>query len=328
MCGSDVHIWDGSVGAILDIPLPTVVGHEFVGRVVAIGEGAEADSIGQPLVIDDRIVFTHESCDQCMACRVLGQPSLCDNRRHYMMSSVEEYPYLVGGLSEYIYVFPRSGRFKVPDEIPSTWASGASCALRTVMQAYERLGQVDPWHRVVVQGSGPVGLFACAVAKARGAGQIVVVGDPAERLDVARAWGADETVSVGGTSPDDRVAAVVDLTEGGADVVFEGSGGRGVFNEGLGMLRRGGRYLVVGQVGDNVEEVRPSQITAKQATILGSFSGHTSAYWQALQFLSLKRDVIDFDLMFTNTYALSDATTALENMRSFLDIKAVIDPTA
>ncbi|MDX2647544.1 hypothetical protein PV341_29050 [Streptomyces sp. PA03-1a] len=110
-----------------------------------------------------------------------------------MTESAHTYPFLHGGCSEYGYVYPTAGRVRVPDDVPDAVASAAACSLRTVMHGFERLGRIAAADTVVVQGAGPVGLFAVAKAVAEGARRVIVIGGPAERLEVAAQWGADVT---------------------------------------------------------------------------------------------------------------------------------------
>ena len=104
VCGTDVHLWQGSLA--LKVDLPVILGHEMVGRIVRLGPGSERDSVGQPLREGDRIVWTHTACGHCFYCTVARQPTLCDNRRAYMYENMERPPYLLGGFSEYGYVLP------------------------------------------------------------------------------------------------------------------------------------------------------------------------------------------------------------------------------
>lgn len=89
VCGSDLHLWDGSLGGSQALDLPVIPGHEMVGRVIAFGDGAERDTFGTPLEIGDRICFTHASCNQCDHCRFDNQPTLCTNRQYYMFTNCE-----------------------------------------------------------------------------------------------------------------------------------------------------------------------------------------------------------------------------------------------
>ncbi|NEW72968.1 zinc-binding dehydrogenase [Streptomyces rhizosphaericus] len=332
VCGSDLHLWDGSLAGSQALSLPVIPGHEMVGSVVRIGEGAERDTFGQPLRVGDRICFTHASCNQCEHCRLDNQPTLCANRQYYMFTSCAEAPYLVGGFAEYCYVFPNSGRVKVPDEVPTEWASAASCALRTVVHSFDRIGRLNPWETVVIQGSGPLGLFATALADHLGAERVITIGAPEDRLKIATSFGATDIVSIADApEPQDRIDAVRGLLGGrGADVVFEFSGARTAFTEGLGMIKEGGRYMVTGQIDGPGKEVpvRPGFITRQQLTIMGTWSGHIAEYRKALQFMKNTRRRYDFGTLVPHRYPLEQATEALTRMRAQRDIKPVLVPYA
>jgi L-iditol 2-dehydrogenase len=329
ICGSDVHLWKGGMVDTVGRMGPAIPGHEMVGTVVKFGDGPHRDSLGVPLEIGDRIVWTHGSCFSCYACTMLHSPSMCENRRYYMYENCDEYPYLVGGLAQYCYVFPGSQRVRVPDSIPDHWAAGSSCALRTVVSTFDRL--VDPltgFQTLVIQGAGPLGLFATAYARWHGVERIIVIGAPAARLEIAKDWGAWKTLSVEELpDPKDRIQAVRDLTDGhGGDVVMEFSGGRTAFPEGLEMARTAGQYLVTGQTTGATTEVMPALVTRKRLTVSGSWSADASHYWKALNFMVKARDAVDFDRLFSDKYALTEINVAMERMESFTDAKPVIDP--
>lgn len=163
VCGTDVHAWEGGIGSTdLTAQFPLILGHEMAGRIVRLGDNVTRDSVGQPLALGDRIIWSHSFCGQCIPCVVERQPTLCDNYRGYGRSSLTQYPFLTGGFAEYSYVFPRAGRVKVPDEISDAVAAASACSLRTIVHAFDRLGALDDRQTVVVQGTGPLGLFAVA----------------------------------------------------------------------------------------------------------------------------------------------------------------------
>ena len=328
VCGSDVHLWDGSRSQ-LAIKFPMIPGHEMTGRVVAFGDGPHIDSAGTTLDIGDRLIWTIASCGSCFNCTVLELPNLCRSRETNVNVGAENPPYLLGGFSEYAYVLPKSKRFRVPDGVKSEWASAASCALRSVVRGFERLGRSEPWETIVIQGAGPLGLFATAYAQHSGAGRIIVIGGPADRLALARDWGATETVAISDyPDAEGRIAAVRQLTGGdGAEIVMEFSGAGSAFAEGVEMVRPGGRYVVSGQVVPHPVPVAASRITTGHLTILGAYSGGGSHYWRALQFLDLTRDKYDFDRLISGRFHLDQATDALKGMQSYTEIKPVILPT-
>jgi L-iditol 2-dehydrogenase len=328
ICGSDVHLWQGELGAGSRLHLPIILGHEMMGRVARLGPGVTHDSAGAPLAEGDRIVWTHASCGSCYLCTVAHQPTLCPRRRMYMFTNCEQPPYLLGGFAEYCYVLPNSGRIKVPDAVPSALASAASCALRTVVHGFDRLGRVEDRDTVVVQGAGPLGLYAAAMALRAGAHQVIVLGAPARRLEVAKTWGVTHTIDIEAV-PDARARTrlIRDWTDGrGADIVIEVSGGTTAFPEGISMVRRGGRYLVIGQVGGHEVRLAPRYIVEKQLTVLGVMSGDTEHYYKALQFIQNNRDRFTFEDMLSNRYRLDQINDAMEAMRAFREVKPVVMP--
>lgn len=329
VCGSDVHIWDGSFAEEFGIRLPVVLGHEIVGRIVAFGDGSRLDSVGRELGLGDRVTWEHEACGRCYECTVTRTPSLCRNRRIGFLLDSDEPPHFGGGFAEYSYVWPRSGRLRIPDDVDSALAAAASCALRTAIPAIERLGGVGFDDTVVVQGSGPLGLFATAVFATHRPRRLIVVGGPSERLEVARAWGADVTISID-EHPDreERVALVREQTEGrGATVVGEFSGGREAVVEGVEMTAPAGRYVIAGSLGGPAQPLLAQMITQKALTIHGSLGAEIGSYFKALEFLRQERDSFAWGSLLGATYDLSEASTALARMQAFEEIKAVLAPS-
>ena len=325
VCGTDVHLWQGSLST--KVELPVILGHEMVGRIVATGSGHQRDTVGQPLRIGDRITWSHTSCNSCFFCTVAQEPTLCQNARRYMYERMDRFPYLFGGFAEYGYVLPEAGRVRVPDNVSNELASLSSCALRSVMNAIDVLDGIGAHEVVVVQGSGPLGLLATAVAKVSGARHVITIGAPDARLAIAAEFGADETISIEKAPPEERVERVRAATNGrGADIVMEFTGHPQAFNEGLDLIRRGGRYVVVGQLGSGTTTFRPSLIVSKQLRILGSLSGRAKAYWKALDFISTHRGTIPFERMISNHYTLDQVNIAVERMRKYEEIKPVIEP--
>ena len=326
VCATDLHFADGPVaGGYGPSSLPTILGHEMTGAVAAFGPDSERDSLGAELRIGDRIIWSHGFCGQCEACVVDREPVLCESLRAYMRSNCHDYPHLTGGFAEYVYVFPSSGRVKVPDSIPDSLASGASCALRSVVHGFERLGRISPGSTVVVLGSGPLGLFSLTQAVISGAGQVIVIGGPAPRLEVARRWGASMVLDVSESSADERVEAVLQATRGrGADVVAEMSGVPSAFGDGVAMLRRGGRFLVVGQLHTEEVPFNPSQIVTKQLSIIGSVSATIAHYAQGLRFLERYADRFSWMDLISGTYSLDEINLAMDGMRHWTEIKPAI----
>lgn len=327
VCGTDVHQWQGKIG--IRPPLPIIPGHEAVGRIVKLGEGRTHDSAGTPLNIGDRIMWAHVSCGECYACAINNQPTLCEKRYSYGFSHFGDYPYLSGGFAEYEYVVPRAQVVKIPEELSNEEVIGVCCAFRTAVAAFERLGSFGIQSSVVIQGSGPVGLYSTLLAVEGGAGQTILVGAPAIRLNLAKRWGANHIINIEEIpDPSKRKDEILRLTNGrGPDVVVEASGVPAAFREGMEIVRRGGRYLVIGQSSMEAEiSIIPGMIMLKHLQIIGSSSALISHYYKALQFIKNKRHKYPFADIVTNKYSLPQINDALISMMTLKEIKPVIIP--
>ncbi|HEU5450213.1 MAG TPA: zinc-binding dehydrogenase [Acidimicrobiia bacterium] len=248
VCGSDLHFWrgDGRLGR-WNRQDGAIIGHEMTGVVHALGDGVVTDFAGAPLAVGDRVVYQYFApCGRCRAC-LRGMTPACPAALGRMFTDPHQPPHFNGAFADYYHVSPRMALFKVPDTVTDTMVAGANCALAQVIYGLERIG-VGFGDTVVIQGAGGLGAYATAVAKERGAHQVIVIDGLDDRLALARAMGADATVDLREHArPEDRVAAVRTLTNGwGADVVCELVGFSEVIPEGLRMLAVGGRYLEIG----------------------------------------------------------------------------------
>ena len=210
---------------------PVVPGHEFVGEVVALGEGA-AERHG--LEVGDRTVS--EQIVPCWACRYCrrGQYHLCQVHDIYGFRQRT-----FGAMAEYL-IYPRGAIVhKVPASIPpehAAYIEPLACAVHAVQRGGIELGDV-----VVVAGAGPLGLGMVAAARRKSPGLLVSVDLDGHRLDVARACGADLTLNPAET---DVVAEVLRLTGGyGCDVYIEATGHPSAVEQGLRMIRKQGTFV-------------------------------------------------------------------------------------
>ncbi|GAB3568750.1 zinc-binding dehydrogenase [Amycolatopsis endophytica] len=327
VCGSDVHAWQGHLAGVLPISPPLILGHEMTGRVVEIGAGADVDSAGQDLRVGDRVVWAHTPCGRCHECTVERQPVLCARRYIGYLNDCSVPPHFTGTFAEYGVVRPDAGRIRVPDTVESGWASAGSCALRTVVRALSVAGPVGPEDTVVVQGAGPLGLFATALLSLHDPRRLVVVGGPEDRLELAREWGATHTVPVDpDADPAGRVDEVLGITGRGASVAFELAGAPGVVTEGVRMMARNGRYVVMGTLGGPPQPVHVATLVSRGITLRGSMSGEIGDYHTAMGVLDRYRDRFAWDRLLGSTYGLEHLADAMSAMRRMDEIKPVIRP--
>lgn len=323
LCGTDIELWNGT----MTFPgmLPMVLGHEMVGEVVQAGPGT-ADTLGRPLKAGDRIGWSESTCGACYGCNVLREPVACSHRGYGFLQRSDRPPYATGGLADYCYLTPGAAKLLLPANVTDTRASMAGCAAKTVLRAFRRSGGISPASRVVIQGSGALGIFATAVARISGAGQVITVGAPEGRLAMAERFGADETISIAAGS-DGIVERVRELTCGhGADHIFDFAGARSVAREAIGMAAQRATYAVVGSTSPALSEVPLSAIMGKELTVVGSLNGDISDYFRAIEFFSSFAGRMPWDDLFSEPVGLADASARLASMASLGEIKAVIDP--
>lgn len=325
ICGTDVHLWKGQ----LPIPRPIIMGHETVGVIQALGKGVENDWNGSQLHEADRVTWSAGMlCGHCHNCVVLRQPTRCLNRSAYGISfSSDEPPHFSGGYAEFIYLRPGTAVFKLTD-VRTEAITGAGCALVTAVHGIERMG-VTWGDTVVIQGSGPVGLSALAVAQTAGAARTIVIGGPAARLELAKVFGADHTIDIEEfTDAASRLDQVRKLTGGpGADSVIECVGSPSVVAEGFEMCRDGGKYLVLGHYGDaGATPINPHVITRKQLTVFGSWASEPRHMAIAIEFLRKQGKRFPFEQLISHRFSLDQASEALQTTAAWSSRKCVIVP--
>lgn len=325
ICGTDVHLWKGE----LPVPLPVVLGHESVGRILALGAGLDKDWRGRPIAPGDRITWASSVvCGECFYCRVKRQPTRCVSRKAYGISyCANDAPHLRGGYAEVIHLRAGSSLFKLPDSLETVSVVGAGCALTTAIHGIERCPVA--WGDVVaIQGTGPVGLAALAVARQSGAGKIIAIGGPAHRLELARKFGADAVIDFAQGTPESRRNEVLALSGGyGADVAIECVGHPEAVNEGIELARDGGKYLILGQYANagNIS-FNPHLITRKQLEVRGSWGFEPRHVDAALRMLELPGWAELFAGQVTHRFPLDAVNEAMETVRQWQSGKAVLAP--
>lgn len=329
ICGSDLHAWHGTFATRgLGGQLPTVLGHEMVGAVSELGDGVTADSNGAPLVKGSRVVFPYFfSCHRCRNC-LAGRRNACLNLAMAMLGRADAPPYFVGGYADYFLLPAGAVVYTVPDRVSDDIASGANCALSQVMYGLERVDQ-QLGETVVVQGAGALGLYAIAVAKARGAGRVIAIDGVSERLELATAFGADAVIDINAAATaKDRAKIIRDLTDGyGADVVVEVVGHPSAIDEGLKMLGQFGRYVEIGNINiGKTFEFDPSRFVFANKTMVGVSLYEPPVLSRALTFLEQHQDALPLHRLAAAQYPLDDINEAFAAAEHKRDVRASIVP--
>ncbi|MDO8391559.1 MAG: L-threonine 3-dehydrogenase [Actinomycetota bacterium] len=227
ICGTDLHILNWDAWAQATIPVPMVVGHEFMGEIVELGPGVKGLEVGQRVAGEG-----HVTCGHCRNCKG-GRREFCHNHTGVGVTRP-------GAFAEYI-VIPAQNVFVVPAHITDDIAAvldPLGNATHTALR-FDVVGE-----DVLITGAGPIGVLAAAIVRHIGARHVVVTDINPYRLNMAAAHGASRVVNVG-TEQLPPVMTSLGMTEG-FDVGLEMSGAEAAFNQMLDSMNHGGRIAVLG----------------------------------------------------------------------------------
>ncbi len=295
LCGTDVHIYEWDPWAESRIKtVPYTTGHETAGTVVKAGRAVTRVKEGDVVSVETHIPCMH--CKQCMT----GQMHICANLE---ILGVDR----DGAFAEYL---------AVPEVV--LWKNDTSIH-PDLQSIQEPLGNavhatlIEPVHgkSVVVLGDGPIGLFSVGVARAAGATQVFLTGMEPFRLDIGRKMGADRVIDV---TKENSIEIVKAATGGlGADVVLEMSGAPRSMQDGIAMLRRGGRYCFFGLFRDNLVPTPLNDIVFNGGTFYGINGRLMFDTWFTLSnMLATKR--LDVTPVVTHKLPLTSFAEAFELM--------------
>ena len=309
-CATDAHTYLGQWQTVF----PVLLGHENIGRVEATGPGGQQDFLGRDLKAGDRLFARWGWCGQCYECRTLLQPRRCRNRSSYGGTPLP----FSGGFAEYLYVSAPQTTFMLKMEAPASTAvlsEPLGVAVTAVRRAQPRLGET-----IVVQGCGAIGLLTLGVAKQAGATRAIVVGGPAERLDVARAFGADVCIDIDQVrDPAERTRAVLAETPNGlgGELVFGCVGLAPAWLEGISYVRDGGRFMELGLASDTGDVTfNPStQLVAKNISLMGTL-GLESYQDAVVAGRILEAGRLPFELMVSHQLPLERVADAIQALNS------------
>lgn len=324
VCGSDVHMVKGDDPRT---PLPIILGHEGVGRVVEIkGEKLTVDR--EILKPGDPIIWNRGvSCSGCYFCEVKNTPALCPERWTYGISkSSEEKPYLNGCYADHIILSPETDIFKISEEVDPAILVSGSCSGATAAHCFD---YINPkiGDKVLIQGPGPVGIFTAYYAAHQGASEIIMIGGTEKRLELARDFGVTVTLNRHELTVEERKEKILDLTNGrGVDYAVEAVGYPSAVKEGLQLVRTGGTYLSVGfgEPNGSVEVACFEDIVRKNLSYQGIWVSDTRHTYSALQVILQDQDL--FSTLITNRFSLEKANEALKVMENRGAVKAVLIP--
>jgi len=303
ICGTDVHIWNWDAWAQKTIPVPMVVGHEYVGVIEAVGSEVRGYAVGDRVSGEGHIV-----CGHCRNCRA-GKRHLCPNTVGVGVNRP-------GCFADYL-VIPAGNVFKLVDEIPDEIASifdPYGNATHTAL-SFDMVGE-----DVLITGAGPIGAMAVAICKHVGARHVVITDVNEYRLDLARKMGATRAVNAAMTDLH-AVRAELGMTEG-FDVGLEMSGNGTAFRDMLDNMVNGGRVAMLGIFKDEVA-IDWGHVIFKGLHIKGIYGREMFETWYKMA--ALLKSGLDISPVITHRFSVGEYRAAFDIMRSGQSGKVILE---
>ena len=299
ICGSDQRIYnDVHPGRRKRF----ILGHEIAGDVAAVGERVTEVRVGDAVAIEICV-----GCGICRHCKV-GRVNLCEKLEELGVT-------MDGGMTEFVAA-PARNIHRLPDGLAYrtvVLADPLACVIRGLEMVPVTSGS---W--VAVLGPGQMGLLAVQVLKRILRARIVAVGTRTDRLALARRMGADEVVNL---QEADAVAAVRELTDGGADFVYEAAGSALALDQAIAMARKGGSVVMLTvhkQVQVNLEPAVRGELH-----LVGAICYSYREYERALALLAEGK--LDVEPLLTHVFRLPQAQEAFEFVLGRRGIKAIFE---
>jgi threonine dehydrogenase-like Zn-dependent dehydrogenase len=323
VCGSDTHCYetdaDGYVLFSGPVRLPVVCGHEYAGRVVAVGPGVRRIRVGE-LVVAEGMLY----CGVCEACR-RGRFNQCPDLEMVGFSSPGAYADYVSVHEKHLWSLDRLAGSLGSDEalVRGATVEPIACAFNGIWVSG---GGMAPGSHVAVYGCGPIGLGAILLARAAGAASVTAFDVVPERVELARACGADLAHDVRALRAEGRSPAdvVLDATNGwGADVSVEAAGAaRATMPDIERTFAPGAMMVYLGRTGEKAP-VELDRLVTGAARIVGA-RGHAGGGCFPNLLRMMERGVLDPRPMISARMALADAIPALARSTTRTDGKIML----
>ncbi len=305
ICGTDMHIFNWDEWAQNTIPVPMIIGHEFVGEVVELGQEVRGYRIG------DRVSGEgHITCGHCRNCRA--------GRRHLCRNSTGVGVNRDGAFAEYLSI-PAFNAFKIPDDVSDDIAAifdPFGNAVHTTL-SFDLVGE-----DVLITGAGPIGIMAVAVAKHAGARHVVITDVNPYRLALAKQMGATSAVNVRENCLTEVMAAL-GMSEG-FDIGLEMSGVPSALQDMLDKMNHGGKIAMLG-IPPNDVTIDWTKVIFKGLTIKGIYGREMFETWYKM--VSLIQSGLDLSAIITHQFSIDEFQKGFDTMGSGKSGKVLLNWT-
>ncbi|CAB3397905.1 unnamed protein product [Caenorhabditis bovis] len=306
ICGSDVHYWThGAIGNFI-VKKPMIVGHETSGVVAGLGENVKNLKIGDRIAMEPGL-----PCKNCEHCNN-NRYNLCPEMRFFAT------PPIHGTLARYV-VHDEDFCFKLPDNI--SFEDGALLEPLSVAIHSCNRGNVKAGQKILVLGSGPIGILNLLTAKALGAERVVITDLEDTRLMLAKKLGADATINVRGKTALEARDSIVAELDGQPHVTIECTGAQSSIETAILTTRSGGAIVLVGLGADRVEI--PIIEAATREVDLRGIIRYVNSYPKAIELISSGK--LDLSGLTRAHYSLEQTIEAFKRTQKADVIKVFIN---
>ncbi|HYW93142.1 MAG TPA: Zn-dependent alcohol dehydrogenase [Gammaproteobacteria bacterium] len=324
VCHSDLSATNGTIR----FPPPVILGHEGAGTVVEVGEGVTGLAVG-----DHVLTSFIAMCGKCRYC-TSGRPVLCEGQSSYFTlpdgtvrtrgSGGEDINVFggCGAMSEFATIHV-DNLVRIGEDVPLDRAALVGCAVMTGVGAVFNTARLEPGSTAAVFGCGGVGLNVVQGCSIAGASRIVAVDTADNKLQLAREFGASDTINA---SSEDNVAKAVKKLTGGVDYAFECIGFGETVAQAYNSLGKGGTALVLGvPPADDRVTLKTVTLPMEERVLKGSYYGSARPQHDFPRILALYRGGrLKLDELVTRTYSVDQAPEAFADLEAGRNARGVI----
>jgi alcohol dehydrogenase len=300
ICGSDLHTFSG----LRKEACPTVLGHEIVGEIVALGDAhAKLDQAGMPLAPGDMVTWSVFSSDAHSDCALRGMPQKGTSLFKYGHARIETGDAFHGGLAAYCLLKKGTAVLKLPEDMPLDVAAPINCAIATAAGALRLAGAIRG-KSVLITGMGLLGLSCAAMCREAGASNIIAADQDEKRLDTALQFGAHHIMDM---------RNIQNLETPVIDIAFDMSGAPDAMEYGLNALTIGGIAVWVGAVFQTRKiQVDAERMIRRILSIKGLHNYNFEDFGNALSFMSAHWQDYPFASVVEKEFPLEQTQEAFE----------------
>jgi S-(hydroxymethyl)glutathione dehydrogenase/alcohol dehydrogenase len=328
VCHSDLSMQNGTMMAMT----PIVLGHEGAGVVEEIGEGVTSVKPGDKVVIS-----WVPQCGECFFCTrdqgylcersgaALASGGLLDGSTRFTSKGAPLYQMAASGTFSEVSIVPEVGTVKIDGDIDMRVAALIGCGVLTGTGAAMNTANIRKGDTVAVVGCGGVGLNVIQGARIKGAGRIIAIDMNETKLQMAKEFGATETINASQADPVGQVMAATE--QRGADVAFEVIGLQQTIDQTIMMTRRGGQAILVGVPKMDAMVQIPAflGLVLQEKTIKGCWYGSSNVQKDVPKLIDLyKKGELKLDELISRTISVDEVNDAFEAMKTGEVARSVI----